>query len=151
MKVSTEFPTLAYKAIKHPTSFCYDLLFFSKQGFPCTWNVRNLFRSGSLTTAARVLARYKLDFVGVLEVRWDKEGTVKEGDYNFFYGKGNEDHQMEIGFFFVHYRIVSAVKRVEFVSQRMSYVVVKGRWCNINVLNVHAPSKQKSDDSKTVL
>ena len=31
----------------------------------CTWNVRSLYRSGSLTTAARELARYKLDLVGI--------------------------------------------------------------------------------------
>jgi hypothetical protein len=30
--------------------------------------------------AARELARYTLDLVGVQEVRWDKEGTVKVGD-----------------------------------------------------------------------
>jgi hypothetical protein len=41
-------------------------------------------------TVARQLARYKLDFVGVQEVRWDKGGTVRVGDYTFFYGKGNE-------------------------------------------------------------
>jgi len=29
-----------------------------------TWNVRNLCRAGSLTAAARELARYKLDLVG---------------------------------------------------------------------------------------
>jgi hypothetical protein len=43
---------------------------------------------------------------------------------------------------------VSAVKRVEFVSDRMSYTVLRGCWCNIVVLKVHAPSKEKSDDSK---
>jgi hypothetical protein len=37
--------------------------------------------------AARELARYKLDLVGVQEVRWDKEGTVKVGDYSFFMEK----------------------------------------------------------------
>ena len=37
-----------------------------------TWNVRSLYRSGSLTTVARDSARYKLDLVGVQEVRWDK-------------------------------------------------------------------------------
>jgi hypothetical protein len=51
-----------------------------------TWNVRSLYRAGSLMASARKLARYKLDLVGVQEVRWDKEGTVKEGDYNFFMG-----------------------------------------------------------------
>jgi hypothetical protein len=43
---------------------------------------------------------------------------------------------------------MSAVKRVEFVSDRVSYVVMRGRWFNIVVLNVHAPSEDKSDDSK---
>jgi exonuclease III len=49
-----------------------------------TWNVRSLHRAGSLTAATRELAIYKLDLVGVQEVRWDKEGTVKAGDYSFF-------------------------------------------------------------------
>jgi exonuclease III len=35
------------------------------------WNVRSLYRSGSLTT----VARYELDVVGLQEVRWDKGGT----------------------------------------------------------------------------
>ena len=50
--------------------------------------------------------------------------------------------------FFVHHRKVSAIKRVEFVSDRVSYIVLRGRWCNIIVLNVHEPSEDKSDDSK---
>jgi hypothetical protein len=35
-------------------------------------------------TAVRELGRYKLDLVGVQEVRWDKEGTARAGDYTFF-------------------------------------------------------------------
>jgi len=34
--------------------------------------------------AVREFARYKLDLVGVQEVRWEKEGTLKAGDYTFF-------------------------------------------------------------------
>ena len=65
-----------------------------------TWNVRGLYRAGSLMAAARELARYKLDLVGVQEVRWDKGGTVQEGDYNFFHGKGNENHHLGTGFLY---------------------------------------------------
>jgi hypothetical protein len=46
---------------------------------------------------------------------------------------------------FVHYRIVSAV---EFLSDWVSYIVLRGLWYNIIVLNVHAPSEEKNDGSK---
>jgi len=52
-----------------------------------TWNVRSLYRAGSLKAAARELARYKLDVVGVHEARWDKGGTVRAGDCDFSAGK----------------------------------------------------------------
>jgi hypothetical protein len=45
-----------------------------------TGKVRSLYRAGSLTTAIKELARYKLDLVGVQEVRWDKGGMVRAWD-----------------------------------------------------------------------
>jgi len=71
-----------------------------------TWTVRSLYRSVSFTAAARELAKYKLDLVGVQMVRWDKGGTVRTGDYIFFYGKLNKNYQVRIGFF-IHHRTVS--------------------------------------------
>ena len=71
------------------------------------------------------VARYKLDLVGVQEVRWDKWDIVRAVDYIFFCKKETKIIN-RVHIFFVHHRIVSAVKRVEFVSGRMSYIVLRG-------------------------
>jgi hypothetical protein len=78
-------------------------------------------------TVSRELSRYRLDLVGVHEVRWEGSGTSPAGEYTFFYGKGNTNHELGAGIF-VHKRITSAGKRVEFVSDRMSYIILRGRW-----------------------
>jgi len=52
-----------------------------------TWNFRSFYRPGSLKIAARELASYKLHVVGVQEVRWDKGGTVRAADFEFFLGE----------------------------------------------------------------
>jgi hypothetical protein len=36
---------------------------------------------------------------------------------------------------------------VEFVSNRMSYIILRGRWCNI-IVNVHTPCEDTSNDIK---
>jgi hypothetical protein len=111
------------------------------------WNVWNLYRIGSLKTAARELRKYMSDLVGVQEVIWEKGGTEWAEDYIFCYGQGNGDHQSGTGFL-VHKRIISAERRVEFITDRMSNTILRGRWCNNIVLNVHAPCEDNRDDIK---
>jgi hypothetical protein len=85
--------------------------------------------------------------VGEQEVGWEGSGTELSGEHTFFYGKGNRNHELRTGFV-VHKRIISAFKRVEFFSDRMAYIILRGRWCHISVLNVHAPTEYTIDDVK---
>ena len=111
-----------------------------------TCNVRSLLRASSLTAAARELAIYILDVVCMQDVRCDKGGTVRMEDYNFFYEKGNQNHQFATGYFTP--QIGMTVKRVELFSNRVSYIVLRGRLFNIIILNMYAPGEEKSDDAK---
>jgi len=51
---------------------------------------------------------------------------------------------------FLHPRIVSAVKTVGFVSDRMSYIALRVRWRNIIHANVHAPTEKNVRSQKIV-
>ena len=50
-----------------------------------TWNVGSLNMSDSLRTVASEIALYKLDVVGVEEVRWDTGGNHRPVGYYCFY------------------------------------------------------------------
>jgi hypothetical protein len=105
-----------------------------------------MYGAGSLKAVGEEISKYKLDLVGVQVVRWDGGGTERAGEYTFFYGKGNENHELGTSLS-VHKGIISAVKKVEFVSDRI-YIILRGRWCNIIVQNVHVPTEDKIDDIK---
>jgi hypothetical protein len=78
--------------------------------------------------------------VEVWEVKLEGDGTEPAGEYIFFYGKVNENHELGIGYF-VHKRIISSVKRVECVTDRMAHIILGGHWTNTILLNVHAKTE----------
>jgi hypothetical protein len=108
-----------------------------------------LYRARTLTSAVRELARNKLQLVDVQEIRRDNESTVRAGDYNIFLWKRNEKHIFGRGFL-VHHRVVPAVKTEDFVRDKISYIVPRGRWCNNIFMNVHASGKENIDHLKNI-
>ena len=106
-----------------------------------TWNVRSLYRAGSLKATMS-----EIRCSGCTGGQVGQRGQSKRRGLCFFPGK--EMIIINWDQVFVHSRIVSAVKIVEFVSDRLSYIVLRGRWRKSFVVNGHAPSEEKSKESK---
>jgi hypothetical protein len=62
-----------------------------------TWKVRSMYRADSFRAVEEEISKYKLDLVGVQEVRWGGRGTEAAGEYTFFYGKGDENGELSTG------------------------------------------------------
>jgi hypothetical protein len=58
-----------------------------------TWSDKSLYRTRSLKTVARELGKYKLNLMGVQEVRWKNSGTERAEE--------NEDHQLGDAFLYI--------------------------------------------------
>ena len=50
-----------------------------------TWNVTSLYRTGAVALVTQELAKYRLDLVGVQEVRLDRNGISPIGDYMLYH------------------------------------------------------------------
>jgi hypothetical protein len=57
-----------------------------------------IYRSASLKAVSQDFAKYKLDLVGVQEVRWDKDCAEPADDYTFLCVNGNANHHVGAGF-----------------------------------------------------
>jgi hypothetical protein len=76
-----------------------------------------------MVTVSKELSKYKLHLVGVKEVIWEGGATKLTGEKIFFYRNGNENNELGT-YFFVRKGIMPAVKGVEFVSERMSHIIL---------------------------
>jgi hypothetical protein len=74
-----------------------------------------------------------------------RENTC-ERIYFLFYRKGNEKHELGTVFLCIRecqqLRFTNQELRVEFVSDRMSYIILRGCWCHIIVLNVSCSNRR---------
>jgi hypothetical protein len=97
-----------------------------------TSNILSFFKTDSLNasikSAIRMWVRFSGSAGGQMGGRWHE----RAGECTFFYGKGKENHELGTGSFVLK-GYTSAVKRAEFVSDRMLHIILRGRWCHIIV------------------
>jgi hypothetical protein len=88
---------------------------------------------GAIKLVVGVLEKHKLYLAGEQGVWREEERYQTAVNCTFFYGKGNVNHELRIGRFLYN----------SIPTEKMSYINLQSRWCDIILLNVHAPTEDK--------
>ena len=111
-------------------------------------NVNTMHRTGRTEIIAEEIQRYKLEIAGLSETRWHGRGKTKVDDLTFIYA-GKEDGVHERGVAIaLGPKTEKMLERYEAVSERMVWCRLKGKFVNITVIQVYAPTEDKPDDEK---
>jgi exonuclease III len=111
------------------------------------WNVLTLYRPGPLKMLIEQLKEYNVDTTAIQEVRWTGTGVLEKKECTVFYSCSNSKHEFGTGFI-----VVKKVKHLVInfipVNKRVSCLHIRGKLFSCSLINVQAPSADKTEDDK---
>lgn len=111
-----------------------------------TWIVRTMYAAGGMTTVLYALQRYLCEIVAIQEIRLTNVGNIKLRDAIILYNCG-QSHEYGVGFI-VNNSILPFVKNFIPHSERICTIQLECKWGDIAVINCHAPTDNKANQSK---
>ena len=110
-----------------------------------TWNVRSLYRAGSMNNVMREMERMKIDILGLSEVRWPGVGSLEEEGITFVYSGGNSAAR-GVGIMMSR-NLSRAMKGYWAVSDRVILMRFRGKPIDFNVIQVYAPTADSDEET----
>lgn len=113
-----------------------------------TWNLRSLYKPGSLKCITSVIKEYNVELVSLQEVRWSGSGYLKSDSMTVFYsGNDNGRHEYRVGFI-VKESLLKLVKKFKGVDNRLCYLIIHGKPFSIALINCYARTETVENDYK---
>ena len=116
-----------------------------------TWNVRTLYQSGKCAQAAKEMDRYKIEILGLSEVRWNSSGltSINSSHTIVYSGNTNLDDPQEKGVAFLMTRnSKKALLEWNPISSRIITARFNSRFQNTTIIQVYAPTNNTEKDDK---
>ncbi|XP_058120479.1 craniofacial development protein 2-like [Anopheles ziemanni] len=108
-----------------------------------------MYRTGALKQLDDELAKLNMDLVALQEIRWLGSGVQNRrgSSYDIYYSCHDRHHMLGTGFA-VGQRAKSAVIDFKAINDRLCYLRMRGKFHNISLINVHAPTEDKDEEEK---
>lgn len=113
-----------------------------------TWNIRTMLQAGKLEEIADELKKNNMQITALQEIRWPNSGYITKKDYTFMYS-GLKDMKGQRGTgFLVRGEARKCIMGFEPINERMCKLRIKGKFCNITIVSVYAPTEDKELEEK---
>lgn len=115
-----------------------------------TWNVQSLYRPGHARTVLNEMKKYKLDVLGLQEVRWTENGEYKQDKYSILYsGRQDGIHRQGVGLCLSE-KARKSLLSFQPINERLLKVRLNCKWFNLSVVIAYAPINDSDEHDKDV-
>lgn len=111
-----------------------------------TWNLQGIYEEGAVLNLVQEAKRYKLDILAMQETHLKDNSIVEIEEYVLF-TSGGTTRRFGTGFL-VSKKMKGKVIKFQAISDRMCKLQVRDKHKNITMLNFHAPTEEKDDETK---
>ena len=126
-----------------------DALQPKKKTRVATWNVQTLYQTGKLAQVVSVFDKYRLDLLGITEVRWlgfDKK-VLQSGHTLIYSGKENGTHEEGVALL-CSKEISRTLLEWKPLGARMLRARFNGKYTKLTVLVCYAPTEDAEEELK---
>jgi len=113
-----------------------------------TWNVNTMLKTGKMQEIADQIVGSQIQIVALQEIRWKGHGLIKKDKYSVYYSCNlNTTGQAGTGFI-TQKSAMNKILGFEPISDRICKLRVKGKFHNITLINIYAPTEDKEEEIK---
>ena len=111
-----------------------------------TWNVMTMLKPGKINEIAEQMLSTQIQIIALHEIRWKGHGQIKTNKYSLYYSCSQQKTgQFGTGFMFKK-EIEKNIMSFTPINERICTLRLKGKFYNITLINVHAPTEEKIED-----
>ena len=112
-----------------------------------TWNVRTLYQCGRTEQVIKEMENYKIDILGVSEMRWTGQGRMDSRGKTVLYSGKEQHHTHGVGIFLSKTAAQTLVSWKP-INERIIMARFHTRHAKVTVVQVYAPTEVAADSEK---
>ena len=115
-----------------------------------TWNVMTMLKPGKMKEISEQMLSSQIQIIALQEVRWKGHGQIKKNKYSIYYSCSQQNTGQFGTGFMVKKEIEKNIMSFTPINERICTLRLKGKFHNVTLINVHAPTEEKIEEKDTV-